>query len=255
VNGALAQELKEARRDLDKLAGSVSAICDSPYNQRELEEKGIRVLGIVPPILSFSHLDRGLDHDNVQVGIRPESQDTINWLHVGRLAPNKCIQDIIKAFYYYHKWITPESRLFLVGSGHGAQPYVDDLQRLVARLGLVEAVIFTGLVEQVAKFYHMAHVYISMSEHEGFCIPLVEAMYCGLPVIAYASTGIPFTMGDAGALIRRKEYPLVAEVVHEIVTNALLRSRLVEGQRARLAVFAPDATYVKLRACLDSIAR
>ena len=90
-----------------------------------------------------------------------------------------------------------------------------------------------------------------MSEHEGFCIPLVEAMRYGVPVLAYASTGIPSTMGDAGVLIEQKEYPVIAEIAHEVITNDSLRTRLVAGQRDRLAEFAPSVVREQLRQCLD----
>jgi len=245
VNGDLARHLQEAQRDLPRLIEKASAIADSPFSQQELERIGLRVLGVVPPILSFEHLQPS--HPN-----RAESNGTM-WLHVGRLAPNKCIHDTIKAFYFYHTWIERCSRLLLVGSAEGMQEYVDALQRLVARLGLQDAVIFTGRVEDVGAYYQMADVYISMSEHEGFCIPLVEAMHCDVPVIAYASTSVPFTLGEAGVLIRRKEYPVIAEIAHEVVTNDALRARLINCQRERAAAFAPDVVRDELRKCLDKV--
>jgi L-malate glycosyltransferase len=252
ANGTLAQELKEARRDLECLAGTVPAICDSPYNQQELEELGFRVLGIVPPILSFAHLET---HSDDASPFPSHSSSTtphpVNWLHVGRLAPNKCIQDIIKAFYYYHTWITPHSHLWLVGSGEEMQPYVNDLQDLVTKLDLGAAVTFAGHVDQLAPFYRMADVYISMSEHEGFCIPLVEAMYLDVPVVAYASTGIPFTLDRAGVLVRQKSYWVIAEMIHEIIMNDPLRKRLIQIQRARLSAFEPDTVRAHFRTCLE----
>ena len=247
VNGDLARRLHEARRDLRLWRGRASAIADSPYNQAELEQMGFRVLGVAPPILSFEHLSTTRV---TQAGLT-SAKSEITWLHVGRLAPNKCIHDIIKAFYYYHTWITPRSHLLLVGTAEGMDVYVDALHRLVIRLDLEAAVVFTGRVEDVGPYYQMADVYVSMSEHEGFCIPLVEAMRYGVPVLAYASTGIPSTMGDAGVLIEQKEYPVIAEIAHEVITNDSLRTRLVKCQRERLAAFAPDVVRDEFRKCLD----
>ena len=247
VNGDLARRLQEARRDLPLLVEKASAIADSPDNQRELESIGFRVLGVVPPLLSFEYSQSS---HTIRFELTSDQSET-TWLHVGRLAPNKCIHDVIKSFYYYHTWIAPRSRLLLVGTADGMQEYVDALQRLVSRLGLEGAVIFTGRVEQVGHYYQMADVYVSMSEHEGFCIPLVEAMRYGVPVLAYASTGVPSTMGDAGVLILRKEYPAVAEIAHEVITNDSLRARLVKSQRDRLAAFAPEVVRDQLRKCLD----
>lgn len=181
-------------------------------------------------------------------------RQTRTWLHVGRIAPNKSIHDLIKSFYYYHTWITPASRLFLVGSSAGMAEYVKDLAALVKKLDLEKAVIFTGHVEtdELAAFYALSDLYLSMSEHEGFCIPLIEAMHFGLPVMAYSATGVPFTMGSAGVLLHQKNHALVAEMAHEILTNAALRSRLVEMQYVRSAELAPSAIGEQFRQCLDS---
>lgn len=250
ANGALAQELKEARRDLESLVRLVPAICDSPYNQQELETMGFRTLGVVPPIFSFAHL-RGAARTRPEI----EKQDSVDWLHVGRLAPNKCVQDVIKAFYYFHTWIIPHSRLFLVGSGAEMQPYVDDLHILVSRLGLGDSVVFTGRVDRLAPFYQIADVYVTMSEHEGFCIPLVEAMYCDVPVLAYASAGIPSTLGDAGVLVHSKAYSIIAEMAEQLIVDEPLRRRLIQVQRSRFAVFAPDVVRAQFRECLDRAVR
>lgn len=247
VNGDLARRLEEARRDLPLFVEKAFAIADSPFNQHDLEQMGFRVLGVVPPIFSLEHMPSSR---LTQIDLTWDNSET-RWLHVGRLAPNKCIHDIVKAFYFYHTWITPRSRLLLVGTIEGMQEYVDALHRLVARLGLDDAVVFTGRVENVKHYYQMADVYISMSEHEGFCIPLIEAMRCDVPVLAYASTSVPSTLGDAGVLVRRKEYPIIAEIAHEVIANDSLRTRLVSRQRERLAAFAPDVVRAQFRECLD----
>jgi glycosyltransferase involved in cell wall biosynthesis len=168
--------------------------------------------------------------------------------------PNKCIQDIIKAFYYYHTWITPESRLLLVGSDAEMGAYAVDLRRLTHRLGLGEAVVFAGpygAADGLAAFYRQADVYVSMSEHEGYCVPVVEAMYYGIPVMAYASTGVPYTMGEAGVMLLEKEYPVVAEMAHELITNDGLRKQLLAGQRRRLEALSPEMARTQFQACLD----
>lgn len=250
VNGALAQELQEARSDLTALAGRAPAISDSSFDQQELVQMGFRALGVVPPIFSFAHL---LDKPGGSMlpGGRPEKQGTMDWLSVGRLAPNKCLQDVVKAFYYFHTWIQPRSRLFLVGSTDGMEPYVDQLKQLVARLGLEGAVIFAGRVDALAPYYRIADIYVSMSEHEGFCIPLVEAMHFGVPILAYASTSVPATLGGAGVLFKSKDHRLIAEAAQEIVGNAGLRERLCEGERVRLQAFQPAAVRAQFRTCLD----
>jgi len=257
VNGELARQLDEARRDLAGMAGEMPAIAASPYNQQELEKLGFQVVGIAPYILTFEQLDTGLQGAKAdQVRQRFGKPDTWNWLYVGRLAPNKCVQDIILAFYYYHRWIEPKSRLLLVGAGEGFEVYVRDLYRLVTRFGLDGSVLFAGhlgTADGLAAFYQMADLYVSMSEHEGFCVPLLEAMYYDVPVLTYASTGVPFTMGDAGILIHQKEPHVVAEIAHEVKSNEDFREKLLQGQHARLKDFAPDLARAQFRTCLQSL--
>jgi len=257
VNGEMARWLHEARQDLALFAGKVPAIAASPYNQQELQALGFNVIGVAPYMLTFERLQVGAFSAGAQeIRQRFSKSGTVDWLYVGRLAPNKCIHDAIKAFYYYHTWVAPRSRLLLVGSGEGAELYVAALYRLVTHLKLDGAVIFAGhyaATDGLAAFYQMADVYVSMSEHEGFCIPLVEAMCFDVPVLAYASTGVPSTLGDAGVLFHRKEYPVIAEMVHEIIENKPLRDRVIATQRARVDFFAPERTRERFWNCLESL--
>ena len=256
VNGELARLLAQARQQLAELAERFPAIAASPYNAQELEEYGFSVVGVAPYTLAFDALDRG-DRTSQAEQIRHTFRDpSTTWLFVGRLAPNKCIHDIIKAFSVYHNWINPSSRLLLVGTKEGLELYVKELYALVTSLRLDGAVIFPGHYgpdEGLATFYQIADVYISMSEHEGFCIPLVEAMHYDVPVVAYASTGVPFTMGNAGILLRKKVPYVIAELVHEIVTNEDFRQRIVAGQRRRLKSFAPEQARARVRACFEQL--
>ena len=251
----MALELAAGRRDLARFAGRTPAIAGSAYNGRELQGLGFQVLGVAPYAFALrqqSAADMPVTQALTERFARPGSTD---WLPVGRLAPNKRIEDIVKAFYYYHAWINPASRLLLVGSGAGMDRYVDQLIQLITRLKLNDAVVLTGPVEQTVPFYRLAQVHVSMSEHEGFCVPLLEAMHHDLPIVAYASSAVPETLGGAEVLIARKGYPVIAEVVHEVVCNSALRGRLIASQRARLPAFAPAQAAVDLRACLDQLDR
>lgn len=255
VNGEIARQLDEARRTLRTFADTTPAIAASPYNKEELEELGFDVLGVAPYILTFDTLDAGL-HSAGADKIRRQfgTSNTTDWLYVGRLAPNKCIHDTIKAFYYYHTWIEPASRLILVGTGDGLQPYVDRLYELVTELALDGAVVFAGhhaASDGLAAFYQMADLYVSLSEHEGFCIPLIEAMYYQTPVIAHASTGVPYTLGDAGILIHEKVPAVIAEIAHEVAGDETLRRQLIARQTQRVADFAPDTIRARLHDVLQ----
>lgn len=255
VNGEFARRLMEARQSLSNLAGQAPAIAASEYNAKELDGFGFQVVGVAPYVVRFEGLDAGLHSPGAErIRQRFAREGSFDWLYVGRYAPNKCLPDLIRAFYYYHTWINQDSRLLLVGTGDGVELHVNELYRLVSALGLDGAVVFAGhhsAEEGLAAFYDMADVYVSMSEHEGFCIPLVEAMHYDLPVVAYAATGVPYTMGDAGVLIRRKEPALIAETVHEMGVNDGLRHQVVAGQRRRLRAFAPEDARSQIMAVLE----
>lgn len=258
TNSEFAHQLREARAGLKALAGRRPAIAGSEFNRLELLGLGFEVLGVAPYIIAR---DLRTASPNGPAATRARNryaaQDTQKWLHVGRLAPNKRIDDIIRAFYHYHVWIEPRSMLLLVGTGDGNEPYVTGLYRLVTDLGLDGAVAFCGHWpdDGLAAFYRMADAYVCMSEHEGFCIPLVEAMAFDLPVLAYASTSVPYTLGDAGILFKRKEHAAVAEMAHELATNQALRATVIARQRARLAAFEPALAREQVLACIEAASR
>lgn len=257
VNGELARQLDEARRGLETLAGRLPAIAASPYNHQELEQLGFQVLGVAPYLLSFDELDQGAQGKKArELQARYQNDETNDWLYVGRLAPNKCIHDLIKTFYYYQKWIQPASRLLLVGTGEGMEPYVQALHELVRGLDLEHSIVFAGhfgASEGLAAFYQMASLYVCMSEHEGFCIPLVESMHYDLPVLAHAAAGVPLTMGSSGVLVRAKDHAAIAELAHEVITNQDLRGRIIAGQRNRLQDHLAARARAELRSIVDRL--
>lgn len=241
VNDQIARLCDEARAMLPSLAGTMPAIADSPYNTLELKALGFETLGVIPPVPDLNRLNTLLTSaDANRVRHLFGKRDTRDWLFVGRQVPNKSIENVLRAFYYYHTWIEPNSRLLLVGNGAGMEPYVDMLYALVTQLNLDGAVVFAGYQTDggLAAFYEMADLYVSMSEHEGFCVPLVEAMYSNIPIMAYSSTNVPYTLGDAGVLIHHKNYPAIAEMAHELITNAELRAKIIARQRQRLPDFS-----------------
>ena len=159
-------------------------------------------------------------------------------MFTGRVVPNKCPQDIIAAFYYYKKYIQPKYRLFLVGRYDWSNLYKEQLEKYVRKLEL-DDVYFTGHVrfDEILAYYHIADVFICMSEHEGFCVPLVEAMFFDVPIIAFDSSAIGDTLGGSGLLLQDKSPQVVAEAVSMVIENKKLREQILEGQRQRLKDF------------------
>lgn len=235
TNPIMARQLDQGRAQLAEMRSrTLLALGDSGYNVRELTELGFSPTGVLPIVLDESKYDRPLNQELAAECGRHQPL----LLFVGRLVPNKRQEDLIKLVYCLRR-IKPQSRLVLVGSPH-VQPYVEWQRELAASLGLDnDAVHWTGHVtqEDMLTYYRCADVYVSMSEHEGFGKPLIESMYLGLPVVAYASTAVPDTLGDAGVLFYEKDYEALAELLATIVEDSDLRRRIIARQAERVRQF------------------
>jgi glycosyltransferase involved in cell wall biosynthesis len=154
-------------------------------------------------------------------------------IFVGRVIANKKIEDVIRFFYAYQTLFNPRSRLVLVGAQTGFERYAASLHALVAKLG-VSNVHFTGHVsdEELVAFYEVADLFLCASEHEGFCVPIVEAFYKEVPVLAYAATAVPSTMDGAGVLFEDRDPEHVATLMDAILSDCDLRDAIVDGQLA-----------------------
>ena len=129
-----------------------------------------------------------------------------------------------------------DGKLILIGSDRGMETYSAALKKYIDRLGLRNQVLFPGHIRfsEILAYYRTADAFVCMSEHEGFCVPLIEAMYFNVPVIAYASSAIPDTLGGAGILMDTREPAAVARMMETVRTDLVLRAALIERQRARL---------------------
>ena len=152
-------------------------------------------------------------------------------LFVGRVIPNKKVEDLIRFFLVYHSCYNPRSRLLLVGAQSGFERYLASLHGLVATLGAAH-VHFIGHVSdaELAAYYEVADLFLCASEHEGFCVPIVEAFYEEVPVLAYAATAVPATMDGAGVLYDEKDPVHVATLMDAVVSNTALRDAIVRAQ-------------------------
>jgi len=211
------------------------ALADSEFNRKDLINIGFKKTGILPYLINFNKFD--ISH-NRKI-IENYSDEFVNLLVVGRISPNKKVDDAIKCFYYYNKYINSKSRLLLVGSYQGMDLYYNYLNNLILKLDL-KNVYFTGHInlDELISYYKIGDVFLTMSEHEGFCVPLLESMHFGVPIIAYSSTAIPETLGDSGILINNKNYMEIAELINILVEDKLLRDRIVKRQSERLEFFS-----------------
>ncbi len=218
-------------REISPLAFPVSA-----YNQIELDKTGFPRTRVLP--LTFD----GRTYDVPANRPAPAgSGEGPLLLFVGRISPHKRQEDLIKLLYCYRR-IEPEARLALVGNRWMA-PYVSWLEDLAAQYGLADAVDMPGLVSQadLVAYYRRANLYVSMSEHEGVGKPFLESMYLDLPILAYAASATPYTLGGSGVLFHQKDYPRLAELTDILIKDQPLRARLVARQRARIATFSEAA--------------
>jgi glycosyltransferase involved in cell wall biosynthesis len=251
VNARVADRCRRGRWELARLRNVTElALGVSEFNRQELETAGFRRTGVLPILIDWEQYR----HPPVRALQEAYGRGT-NLLFVGRLAPNKRVEDLIKAYYFYRR-LDPESRLIVVGSAVDTETYLAGCQKLCAELGLLDHVVFAGGVSQaeLCTYYRLASAYLCLSEHEGFCVPLLEAMHFEVPVIAYAAAGVPGTMGEAGLLVQEKDFPAIAELTHRAVHDPAVRAAVVAGQRARLRAFDTEAIGATLREHLETLA-
>lgn len=250
------------RAEVASLAGHADlALGDSEWNRDELDAMGFERTGVLPIFVDFGRYAQAPS----PVLSRALGDDRVNLLFVGRIAPNKRHDDLIRLASYWKRFISPDVRLVLVGkkprrvTGAGEplrKHYLDALQSFHYEEGLDSSeVVFTGHVphDDLLACYRTARVFVSMSEHEGFGVPLLEAMLTEVPVLAYRATAVGDTLGDAGLQFTEKSLPEVAELAHALATDAALRASVLAGQRRRLAHFEPAAVEAMLRRHVESL--
>jgi glycosyltransferase involved in cell wall biosynthesis len=244
--------LEQGRADLNRLARSFKcAVGVSNFNRAELADHGFLNPGVLPICVDPSRWNSEPDRElmkNLQDG-------TTNLLFVGRVVPNKCQHHLLEAFSHYLTFDS-KARLIIVGEINPRNLYNQQLLQIVERLGLRSKVVITGKIsyESIQAFYRTAHLYWSMSEHEGFGVPLIEAMWFDIPVLAYKSTAVPETLGIGGiTFTQKKDFNFIAALARTIVTDGALRSKIIEAQRLRREDFLPEAVVPRLDALIEKM--
>lgn len=241
------------RRQLADLAGrSEAALADSRYNEADLVDLGYRNTTVVPILLDTAAFDHEVDASAEARLLERKEAGGGDWLFVGRIAPNKAQHDIVKAFAVYRRVYDPQARLWLVGGSAGGA-YSQALERLISSLRLRRAVTVTGAVSPgvLSAHFRTADVFVCLSEHEGFCVPLLEAMHHRLPIVAHAAAAVPGTLGDGGLLLDDKAPTTVAAAAHLVLDDPARRAALGTAGARRLEDFSLDRTAAMFR---DAIA-
>jgi len=225
------------RIELASLKAAVDlAWADSEFNRLELQEMGFRGTSVLPLFIDFAKYEK--PHSRFAYDLFRDER--VNILFVGRVAPNKRIEHLIKTTFYFKKFISPLVRLIVVGKTNTFPKYYHSCARMADEFHLQpDEVRFLGHVPDAEMFalYRAADVFLSLSEHEGFCLPLVESMIFDLPVVALGATAVPYTLGGAGILLDRCRPDETAELTARVAGTPDLRRALVESGRRRLADF------------------
>lgn len=231
------------RTELASLVGHVDlALGDSDYNRQELVALGFAPTGVLPIAVDTARITDAPPRPALE---RVLADGLINILFVGRVAPNKKIEDHIRLAEQYKRYVDSHYRFIFVGRHDAVPRYYATVRALMERYQMpADRFWFTGPVPDadLAAFYRHASVYVSLSEHEGFCVPLVEAMAARVPVLAYGAGAVPETMGGAGCVFTPKDLEYAAELLGLLTYDDGLRRHIIEGQVARLDAFS-DARF------------
>ena len=253
VNAQLVQQCYSGRRELRAYAARCDlALGDSEFNRQELEHLGFPRTGVLPVVPSFAHLDV---EPNDMVATEFDD-DRTNLLFVGRMIPNKRIDDLIRFFHAYRLKYNRQSRLLLVGAHSGFEDYVAALYDLIRTLRVPDVHLIGHVSnEELTALYDVADLFLSASEHEGFCVPLVDAFYKRIPVVAYAATAVPTTMDGGGVLYDRKDPRHVASLIHTMVSEPALYDEVLRTQDAALDRLRQNDFGAVLSGFVDDVRR
>lgn len=228
----------------------VYSIADSNYNRKDMIRQGYDKVDVMPVQVSLNRFD---DLEIVKE-IKEKYQSSTNILFVGRVVQNKCQDDLIKCFSLYAKYFDADSHLFLAGD-LGMEGYVAQLKELCREREVEDKVLFLGKVSEreLKTYYELADIFLSMSEHEGFGVPLLEAMKAGVPVVAYSSSAIPETMGGAGILLSQKNYTVTAGLIHELISDKGLYEKIKSKQFERIEKLKQTDTEQILKRIIKNV--
>ena len=242
------------RQELATLAGRVDlALGDSEYNRHELERLGFARTGVMPIAVDFERLTRAAPAPTLEAIL---GDGLTNILFVGRIAPNKRIEDHIRLAEHFKRYVDSMYRFIFVGRYDVVPRYYSMVRALIAQYKMLpERFLFVGAVpdHELAACYRAASVYVSLSEHEGFCVPLLEAMAMDVPVLAYAAGAVPDTTGGAGVLFSPKDLEYAAELLGMLAYEDDVRAPVINGQRRRVKDFGDRSIAQHLVRILDEV--
>ncbi len=236
---AVGEEVRWGRAQLRDLAPVTEfAIADSNFNERELQAAGYRSTTTVPLLIDLDGFAGSPDRA-LSARLADEKADGgADLLFVGKVSPHKGQHDLVKALAAYRRLYDPKARLRLIG-GAISDEYRIAVERFADQLDLLDAVEVAGSVthEELIAYYDASDAFVCLSNHEGFCVPLLEAMYHQLPIVAYTNTAVPETVQGAGLVLPNKEPARVAAAIDRVIKDPALRSLLARAATERISSF------------------
>ena len=251
LDDRVAASLREARSLLPVVAAECSAVwAVSEFNAAELRAAGIASTRVFP--LLFVPPPAVPDDPEV---LKRLAAPLSTLLFVGRLAPNKCVEDLLEAFDVYHRDYNPQSRLIVIGSERSCPRYAAMLKMLAGDLSLTNTG-FEGFASPAGlqTYYRHAALFVTPSRHEGYCLPLLEAMHHGVPVLARATGGIPEAVNGSGCLYDDLTPAELAGLMHRLIADAPIRADVLASQQRRLDEVRRRDVDAELTALLEGLA-
>ncbi len=236
----------EGRNHLKRLCRCFDmSVAVSNYNAGELKELNFKNVQVFPLLINLDDYTRPPSAAYYDL----LNDERKNIIFVGRITPNKKIEDLIKITFFYKKYLSPAVRLIVAGNPRTLPKYFYAVKDLAARFYLTcEDVVFPGHIpfEELLSIYKLGDVFISMSEHEGFCLPLIESCFFQVPIIAYAAGAIPEILRGAGLLVREKSYEYIAGLAEQVMLDKKLNAELKSLGKERIASYREDSRPQKL---------
>lgn len=243
----------EGREHLKRLKNVFQlSIAVSRFNARDLTDLDFPNVRVFPLIVNLK--DYQASHSIPYYNLYRDERKNI--IFVGRITPNKKIEDLIKTLFFYKKYLSPSIRLIISGNTLTLPKYFHAVRDLAARFYLTaDDIVFTGHIPfaELLSVYRLGDVFLSMSEHEGFCLPLIEAGFFRVPIVAYDAGAVAETLDGSGLVFSHKKYELVAGLLENVLENAGLRKHLQNMQEQRIDGYLRDAEPGKLASLLESL--
>lgn len=228
INDKIANQCRLGLKQINELKKTVDiVVAKSEYSKNDLENIGYQNIQVMPILLDKTKYEL-----NPIKNIISKYKNSVNILYVGRIVKHKQVDEIIKIFHYYNCNINPNSNLFLIGKPlNFDDKYYLSLESLIENEKIKNVHFIIGADDKkLVTYYSLADVFIIMSKHEGFCVPIVECMMFKVPIIANNSSAIPDTLGEGGILIKKETHREIAKLIDKIVNDETFRDSLIEKQ-------------------------